>query len=169
MTTPFWKRSVFAAALAAALGGGAVGWRHARPAAGNGPPPLTLPAEVRGRPGRLVVVEAQTPAALVRWHACAGPDRPDLWPTADGKTLLFCTPAPGHYQLVASKSQTGQAHAKTQVHAASTRKVELKLGSAKPKKAKTASRSSCPTRSITIPASALSSSLTISTAISCLM
>jgi hypothetical protein len=47
----------------------------------------------------LVAVTAETAAARVRWHACAGPDRPDLWHAPDGKTLLFCTPTPGRYEL----------------------------------------------------------------------
>jgi hypothetical protein len=65
------------------------------------PAPLQLPAEVRGRPGRLVTIQAETPAAQVRWHACRGPDVPDLWHSADGKTLLFSTPAVGRYDLIA--------------------------------------------------------------------
>ncbi len=76
--------------------------------AGDGPPPLRLPAEVRGRPGRLVVVTAETAAARVRWHACPGPDHPDCWATPDGKTLLFCTPAPGRYQLLAWSAAAGE-------------------------------------------------------------
>ncbi|MFO0808971.1 MAG: hypothetical protein U0746_10135 [Gemmataceae bacterium] len=65
------------------------------------PPPLRLPPEVTGRPGRLVAVTAQTPAPLVRWHTCAGPSVADLWPTPDGKTVVFCAPQPGRYTLYA--------------------------------------------------------------------
>src|SRR5207248_7165263 len=65
------------------------------------PAPLRLPVEVRGRPGRLVTIQAETAAAQVRWHACRGPDTPDLWHSPDGKTLLFSTPAPGRYELIA--------------------------------------------------------------------
>jgi hypothetical protein len=88
-----WKRIALAALAGAILA--------AVPAVADDPPVLRLPAEVRGRPGRLVVVTAETAGARVRWHACAGPDRPDLWHPPDGKTLLFCTPTPGRYELVA--------------------------------------------------------------------
>src|SRR5262245_25608064 len=68
---------------------------------GRQPAPLRLPAEVHGRPGRLVTVQAETSAPQVRWHACRGPDVPDLWHSPDGKTLLFSTPAVGRYDLIA--------------------------------------------------------------------
>lgn len=71
------------------------------------PAPLRLPSEVRGRPGRLVTVQAETPAAQVRWHACRGPDVPDLWHSPDGKTLLFSTPAAGRYDLIAWTASGG--------------------------------------------------------------
>jgi hypothetical protein len=56
----------------------------------------------------LVTVTAETPAALVRWHACDGPDRPDLWHSPDGETLLLCTPTPGRYQLWAWTAVNGE-------------------------------------------------------------
>src|SRR5213082_1545003 len=90
-----WKYAALVAAAGAVL---AVGAYRLRPA-DNAAPELRVPAEVRGRPGRLVVVTAETPAARVRWHACAGPDRPDTWQPADGKTLLFSTPTPGRYEV----------------------------------------------------------------------
>jgi hypothetical protein len=99
------RATALAALVAAGLAAGA--YQRARPAGGEAPP-LALPAEVRGRPGRLVVVAAETPAALVRWHACDGPDRPDLWHPPDGKTLLFCTPTPGRYQLWAWTAVGGE-------------------------------------------------------------
>src|SRR3954454_13720783 len=71
-------------------------------------PPLTGPARVTGRTSRLVVINAETPATTVRWHACPGPDRPDLWPAPDGKTLLFCVPMPGTYELWAWTAVNGE-------------------------------------------------------------
>ena len=64
-------------------------------------PAVRLPAEVQGRPGRLIAIEADAGGHLVRWHACPGPDRPDTWTTPDGRTLLFVTPTPGRYELIA--------------------------------------------------------------------
>jgi hypothetical protein len=64
------------------------------------PAPLQIPAEVRSRPGRLIVIEAAAPN-IVRWHVCGGPDRLDLWASPDGKTLIVCTPTPGVYELLA--------------------------------------------------------------------
>jgi hypothetical protein len=103
MSPPRWLRALLLFLLVGTAAGGAaiLGRDHPRPAARRDPPPLRLPAEVRGRPGRLVTVEADTPAAHVRWHACRGADIPDLWPSPDGKTLLFCTPTPGRYELIA--------------------------------------------------------------------
>jgi hypothetical protein len=102
MRVQSWKRTVFVALAGAALAGGlAAGAYRLRASADGEPAALRLPAEVRGRPGRLVVVTAETPAARVRWHACGGPDRPDLWCPPDGKTLLLCTPTPGRYELLA--------------------------------------------------------------------
>jgi hypothetical protein len=63
-------------------------------------PAIEMPSEVRGRPGRLIVIEANA-AGIVRWHACAGPDHIDHWSTPDGKTLIMCTPTPGTYHLLA--------------------------------------------------------------------
>src|SRR4051812_26320807 len=104
MSLPSWLRSLLLFLLfgTTAVGGAIVGRDHLRPAPRRDPPPpLRLPAEVRGRPGRLITVEADTPAGQVRWHACRGPDLPDVWYGPDGKTLLFCTPTPGRYELVA--------------------------------------------------------------------
>jgi hypothetical protein len=103
VSLPRWLRSLLLLLLFGTTAGGAaiLGREHLRPAFRRDPPPLRLPAEVRGRPGRLVTVEADTPAARVCWHACRGADIPDLWPSPDGKTLLFCTPTPGRYELIA--------------------------------------------------------------------
>jgi hypothetical protein len=62
--------------------------------------PIQLPAEVRGRPGRLIVIQATAPG-IIRWHSCSGPDHLDRWSTPDGKTLIVCTPTPGVYHLLA--------------------------------------------------------------------
>jgi hypothetical protein len=48
----------------------------------------------------LIIIEATAPN-IVRWHACAGPDRLDLRTAPDGKTLIVCTPTPGVYELLA--------------------------------------------------------------------
>jgi hypothetical protein len=59
-----------------------------------------IPSEVRGRPGRLIVIEATAPG-IVRWHVCSGPDHLDRWSTPDGKTLIVSTPTAGVYHLIA--------------------------------------------------------------------
>jgi hypothetical protein len=105
MRLPRWLRRLLILLLLAttAVGATVVGrpnWRQ--------PAPLRLPTEVRGRPGRLVTIEAETPAAQVRWHACRGPDVPDLWHSPDGKTLLFSTPSAGRYDLIAWTATGGR-------------------------------------------------------------
>jgi hypothetical protein len=73
---------------------------------------LDIPREVVGRPGRLIVISAETNAARVWWHACVpcgdGP-RADLWPSSDGKTLIVCAAQPGRYPLVAWTARGHQA------------------------------------------------------------
>jgi len=104
MRLPRWLRQILILLLLATTAVGAtVLGRPTR----HQPVPLRLPAEVRGRPGRLVTVQAETPAAQVRWHACRGPDVPDLWHSPDGKTLLFSTPAAGRYDLIAWTASGG--------------------------------------------------------------
>ena len=98
MRLPRWLRRILILLLLAIGAAGAT--VVARPTFRQ-PAPLRLPAEVRGRPGRLVTIQAETSAAQVRWHACRGPDTPDLWHSPDGKTLLFSTPAAGRYDLIA--------------------------------------------------------------------
>jgi len=105
MLKRLWKPAALAVLAVCVLAAEAY---RLRPATGGDAPELRLPAEVRGRPGRLVIVTAQTPAAKVRWHACAGPDRPDLWQPVDGKTLLFSTPTPGRYEVWAWTAAGGE-------------------------------------------------------------
>jgi hypothetical protein len=68
--------------------------------------PIQVPNEVRGRPGRLIVIEASA-ANVVRWHACTGSADLDFWSSTDGKTLIVCTPTPGVYQLLAWTAVNG--------------------------------------------------------------
>lgn len=103
MRLPRWLRRLLILLFLAIT---AVGSVLVRPT-GSQPAPLRLPTEVRGRPGRLVTIQAETPTAQVRWHACRGPDVPDLWHSPDGKTLLFSTPAAGRYDLIAWTATAG--------------------------------------------------------------
>ncbi|HTK77620.1 MAG TPA: hypothetical protein VL371_20310 [Gemmataceae bacterium] len=98
MRLPRWFRRLLILLLLATTAAGATAVSRSR---SNPPAPLRLPAEVRGRPGRLVTIQADTTAAQVRWHACRGPDMPDLWHSPDGKTLVLSTPAAGRYDLIA--------------------------------------------------------------------
>jgi hypothetical protein len=70
-------------------------------------PPIQVPAEVRGRPGRLIVIEA-TARNVARWHVCSGPDHLEFWSAADGRTVVACTPTPGVYELLAWTAVDGK-------------------------------------------------------------
>jgi hypothetical protein len=67
---------------------------------GDPVPPIALPAEVKARPGRIVKIDADTPGKVVRWVLPS--DDADLIPlTADGKTVLFCSPTAGRFVVFA--------------------------------------------------------------------
>lgn len=85
-----------------AAGGLLFGLAGSAPAPRRDPPPaVRLPADVQGRPGHLIQIEADAGGHSVRWHACRGPEQPDLWSPADGRVLLFVTPKPGQYDVIA--------------------------------------------------------------------
>jgi hypothetical protein len=106
-----WRLVLTLLLLGATAAGGALLGRDYLKARRAESPPLRLPAEVRGRAGRLVTVEADAATARVRWHACRGPAVPDLWQSPDGRTLLFCTPTPGRYELIAWTAVGGEPSA----------------------------------------------------------
>lgn len=85
-----------------------VGARHV-PQWKTDPPTLRLPANIAARTGRLVVITPETAATQVRWHTCSGSEKPDVWHTPDGKTLVFCAAAPGRYELWAWTASPGEA------------------------------------------------------------
>ena len=62
-------------------------------------PAIVLPAEVSARPGRFVLLKAETEGKLVRWVMAS--DDADLIPFPDGKTALFVSPTPGKYRVFA--------------------------------------------------------------------
>lgn len=62
-------------------------------------PAVSLPAEVKAKPGRLVRLEAQTDGKLVRW-AMASEDA-DLIPFPDGRVAIFSAERPGRYLVLA--------------------------------------------------------------------
>ena len=71
-------------------------------AADPAPPPIRLPAEVAARPGRLVRLEADTPAPVVRWLIVGDAD---LLPFPGTKTAVFSSPAAGRYLVFAFTAQ----------------------------------------------------------------
>lgn len=62
-------------------------------------PTVTLPAELRIPPGRMLKLHAETDGERVCW-ALAASDA-DLVPFPDGKVALFCSPKPGRYVVLA--------------------------------------------------------------------
>lgn len=62
-------------------------------------PSVKLPSEVKGLPGRIVRLTAETSEKIVRWHLVS--DDADLVPFPDGKVALFTAPKPGRYQVLA--------------------------------------------------------------------
>lgn len=62
------------------------------------PPPIRLPAEVAARPGRLVRLEADTPAPHVRWLVVGDAD---LVPLPGTKSAVLVGPAPGQLLVFA--------------------------------------------------------------------
>ncbi len=61
-------------------------------AADPSPPPIRLPAELSGKPGRLVRLEADTPGVVVRWLVVGDAD---LVPLPGTKSCVICGPAAG--------------------------------------------------------------------------
>ncbi len=62
-------------------------------------PTVTLPAEARTPPGRVLKLAADTAGRQVRWALVS--DDADLVPFPDGKVALFCAPKPGRYTVLA--------------------------------------------------------------------
>src|SRR5262245_15282282 len=61
--------------------------------------PVSLPAEVKTQPGRLVQLRAETEAKHVGWDT--DPGRADLIVCCDDNTAVFCAQKPGSYRVVA--------------------------------------------------------------------
>ncbi len=62
-------------------------------------PAIALPAEVLARPGRFVLLKAETAGKQVRWAMAS--DDADLIPFPEGKTALFVSPTAGKYLVFA--------------------------------------------------------------------
>lgn len=73
-------------------------------------PPIQLDATYPGHMGRIVVIQATTPGAKVKWKVLSGPtpDNFDLR-EEDAKTVYFCTPVVGDYLLEAIAVVGGEA------------------------------------------------------------
>ncbi len=67
-------------------------------AADPAPPPIRLPAEVSARPGRLVRLEADTPAPIVRWLVVGDAD---LVPLPGSKAAVLASPTAGRLLVIA--------------------------------------------------------------------
>lgn len=67
-------------------------------AADPAPPPIRLPAELSGKPGRLVRLEADTPGVVVRWLVVGDAD---LVPLPGTKSCVICGPAAGRLLVFA--------------------------------------------------------------------
>ena len=64
-------------------------------------PAVTLPAELKVRPGRLLQIRAETAGKVVKWF-CPDSDNADLLPyPGQEKTAIFCSPVPGKYRVFA--------------------------------------------------------------------
>ncbi len=61
-------------------------------------PSVTIPAEVKGQPGRIVRLTAETEQKIVRWHLDSS--AADLVPFPDSKIALFSAPKPGRYTVL---------------------------------------------------------------------
>jgi hypothetical protein len=69
-------------------------------ALGQTPPPaISLPAEAKGQPGRIIRLTAETAGKHVRWHLVS--DDADLVPFPEGKVALFTAPKAGRYVVLA--------------------------------------------------------------------
>ena len=62
-------------------------------------PSIVLPDEVKGLPGRIVRLTAETTGKHVRWYLVAADA--DLVPFPDGKVALFTAPKAGRYTVLA--------------------------------------------------------------------
>lgn len=62
-------------------------------------PHVTLPTEIKAKPGRLIRITADSTGKQVRW--LAGSDECDLIPFPDGKAAIFSAPSPGRYRVFA--------------------------------------------------------------------
>ncbi len=62
-------------------------------------PTIKLPAEVKGQPGRIVRLTAETAGKHVRWHLVS--EDADLVPFPEGKVALFTAPKAGRYTVLA--------------------------------------------------------------------
>ncbi len=69
-------------------------------------PAISLPAEVKAAPGRLVKLVAESAGTHIRW-ALASEDA-DLIPFPDGKTALFCSAKSGRFLVLAWTAIDGE-------------------------------------------------------------
>ena len=62
-------------------------------------PAVKLPSEIKGLPGRIVRLTAETAEKNVRWYLVS--EDADLVPFPDGKVALFTAPKPGRFTVLA--------------------------------------------------------------------
>lgn len=99
MNAPAWLRRLLLSILLALLGA-AGGWASRAHRWSDAPAPPVLPPDVKAKPGRLTLIATEA-AHRVCWHACRGPEAPDLLPLNDGRQLVFVAARPGEYELIA--------------------------------------------------------------------
>ncbi len=61
-------------------------------------PAITLPSELKARPGRLLLIQAKTDGKIIRWVSLS--EDADLLPYLD-QSAIFSAPSPGRYRVLA--------------------------------------------------------------------